>query len=207
MSHAPQDASTALAAEDDAPADLANTELEVGKRLRQVRKIRGLKLKELAEAVGCSESLLSKIENDRARPSLQMLHKIVGHLGITIGQLFAERPKKDEVVVRSGERATIRMDADDGVHLESLVPEEAGQFLFASIHVVEPGGSSSGPISHTGEEVGYVLSGVFELTVGETTYVLNPGDSFFFQSELPHSYRNPGTVQTRILWVNSPPTF
>lgn len=182
-------------------------DLEVGLRLRQARKAKGLKLKELAEKVGCSESLLSKIENDRARPSLQMLHKIVGHLGITISQLFAERAPSGSIVVRSGERAVIRMDEEGGVHLECLVPEEGSQFLFGTIHVVEPGGGSSGAISHVGEEIGYVLTGTFELTVGDRTHLLNPGDSFFFESELPHSYRNPGDTQTRVLWVNSPPTF
>jgi uncharacterized cupin superfamily protein len=81
------------------------------------------------------------------------------------------------------------------------------QFLYGSIHVVDPGGGSAGAISHHGEEVGYVLEGTFELTVKDRTYLLNAGDSFFFTSDLPHSYRNPGTVQTRVLWINSPPTF
>lgn len=183
------------------------TDLDVGKRLRRARRLKGLKLAELAQAVGCSESLLSKIENDKAKPSLQMLHKIVGQLGITIGGLFAERQAAGRIVTRAGERAIIRMDEAGGVRLESLVPEEGAEILFGSIHVVEPGGGSSGAISHLGEEIGYVLEGVFELTVGSQTYLLYPGDNFFFPSELPHSYRNPGALQTRVLWINSPPTF
>lgn len=185
------------------------TELQVGKRLRQARKAKGLRLKQLADAVGCSESLLSKIENEKARPSLQMLHKIVGNLGLTIGALFAERSAPDGVVTRAGERAIIRMDSATagGVRLECVVPEDSGEFLYGSVHVVEPGGGSKGAISHHGEEIGYVLEGSFELTVNDQTYLLHPGDSFFFESNLPHSYCNPGSVQTRVLWVNSPPTF
>jgi transcriptional regulator with XRE-family HTH domain len=184
-------------------------ELHVGKRLRQARKAKGLRLKQLALAVGCSESLLSKIENDKARPSLQMLHNIVSNLGITIGNLFADRSMSDDIVTRADERAIIRMDTGGSarIWLECVVPEDGGQFLYGSIHVVDPGGGSSGAISHHGEEVGYVLEGIFELTVKDRTYILNAGDSFFFTSELPHSYRNPGTVQTRVLWINSPPTF
>lgn len=182
-------------------------ELQIGKRLRQARKANGMSLKELAVAVGCSESLLSKIENERARPSLQMLHKIVGNLGLTIGGLFAQRAAPDGIVMRKGERSIISMDSAGGVRLECIVPEDGGEFIYGSIHVVEPNGGSKGTISHHGEEVGYVLEGSLELTVNNEVYNLNEGDAFFFNSNLPHSYRNNGTVQARVLWVNSPPTF
>lgn len=184
-------------------------ELQIGKRIRQARKANGMSLKQLAEVVGCSESLLSKIENERARPSLQMLHKIVENLGFTIGALFAQRTAPDGVVTRKGERSVLRMDSasNGGVRLECIVPEDGGEFIYGSIHVVEPNGGSKGAISHHGEEVGYVLEGTIELTVDNEVYDLQPGDSFFFKSNRPHSYKNNGTSQTRILWVNSPPTF
>lgn len=190
-------------------APLSPGDLLVGSRLRQARRVKGLRLKQLADAVGCSESLLSKIENDKARPSLQMLHAIVGHLGLTIGGLFTERDPNDGVVMRPGERAIIRMDSmtTDGVRLECLIPEGGGKTIYGSIHIVEPGGGSAGPISHEGEEVGYVLEGTFELILDEKVYTLHAGDSFFFESHRPHGYRNPGTVTTRVLWINSPPTF
>lgn len=184
-------------------------DLQIGKRLRQARRANNMSLKELADAVGCSESLLSKIENERARPSLQMLHKIVENLGLTIGGLFAQRSAPDGIVTRKGERSVIRMDsaAGGGVRLECIVPEDGGEFIYGSIHVVEPDGGSKGTITHHGEEVGYVLEGSLELTVDKEVYNLNEGDSFFFRSNLPHSYRNTGKVQARVLWVNSPPTF
>jgi transcriptional regulator with XRE-family HTH domain len=184
-------------------------DLRVGLKLRQARRIKGLRLRQLADAVGCSESLLSKIENDRARPSLKMLHNIVGRLGITIGRLFAEPDEHRSIVRRPSERPIIRMDSitTDGVRLECLVPEGCGKALYGSIHIVEPGGGSAGAIRHEGEEIGFVLEGTFELTVDEKCYLLHTGDSFFFESHLPHGYRNPGTVTTKVLWCNSPPTF
>ncbi|PWR19554.1 transcriptional regulator [Zavarzinia aquatilis] len=184
----------------------STADLQVGRRLRQARRVKGLRLKQLADAVGCSESLLSKIENDKARPSLQMLHNIVGHLGITIGGLFTDRDPCEGIVKRPGERAIIRMDSD-GVRLECLIPESGSKTIYGSIHIVEPGSGSAGQISHEGEEVGYVLEGEFELTVNDQIYRLQRGDSFFFESHLPHGYRNPGTVTTKVLWINSPPTF
>jgi transcriptional regulator with XRE-family HTH domain len=184
-------------------------DLKVGSKLRQARRIKALRLKQLADAVGCSESLLSKIENERARPSLKMLHNIVSCLGITIGSLFTEPDEQRGIVRRPGERPIIRMDSitTDGVRLECLVPEGGGKALYGSIHIVEPGGGSAGSIRHDGEEIGFVLEGTFELTVEDKCYLLHPGDSFFFESHLPHGYRNPGTVTSKVLWINSPPTF
>src|SRR5439155_362347 len=51
------------------------------------------------------------------------------------------------------------------------------------------------------------LEGRIELTLGQERYLLEAGDSFYFPSDVPHGYRNPGRVQARVLWVNTPPTF
>ena len=58
-----------------------------------------------------------------------------------------------------------------------------------------------------GEEMGYVLEGMIDLTVGDQVCRLFEGDSFFFPSEEPHGYANPGDTVAKVLWVNTPPTF
>ena len=182
----------------------------MGVKLRHARKARMLRLSELAEIVGCSESLLSKIENARARPSLQMLHKIVSSLGITIASLFFDDNAPSEIVMRQGRRPILDVEAireGEGIRLESLLADPANKLLYGSIHIVEPGGSTHGTIRHDGEELGYVIQGEFELTVDGETFSLKKGDSFFFSSRLPHGYRNPGKTQSRIVWVNTPSTF
>jgi transcriptional regulator with XRE-family HTH domain len=184
--------------------------LRIGAKLRHSRRLKNLSLKELARRVGCSESLLSKVENDKLKPSLQMLHSIVAELDTTIGALFSANYSEDHVVMRSTDRPIISMKSmthSDGVRLECLIPYPESQLIYGSIHVVEPGKGSEGKITHQGEEVGYVLVGELDLTVNKKTYRLKEGDSFFFQSHLPHGYKNPGKVTARILWINSPPTF
>lgn len=184
-------------------------DLQIGAKLKHARLLKGLLLKELADAVGCSESFLSKVENDKVRPSLQTLHSIVSHLNTSIGDLFSATPSEKNRIMRDHERPKIVTSPrkGPGVTLESLVPSSTMQLLYGSIHVVAPGGGSEGMIEHKGEEIGYVLQGELELTVAETTYHLQAGDSFFFQSNLPHGYKNPGKVETRVVWINTPPTF
>jgi quercetin dioxygenase-like cupin family protein len=73
--------------------------------------------------------------------------------------------------------------------------------------VIEPGGNTNGVLQHKGEEVGYVVEGQLELTINSEVRLLNAGDSFYFPSNLPHAYRNPGKTRLRVVWINTPPTF
>lgn len=178
----------------------------LGRHIRLLRKGRGMTLRELAQATGCSESMLSKVENGKGNPSINVLHSISKALGTNMGSLFSP-DFKPEVVMRKGERHLAQMVSGKGVILEYLSPHTAGHQLQAHIHIVEPGGSSKGSITHEGEEMGYLLEGVLELTVDGSAYTLQEGDSFFFDSSLPHAFHNPGTATARVIWANTPPTF
>lgn len=182
----------------------------LGKRLRSARRQRKMRLKDVAEMVGCSESMLSKIECDRVQPSLQMLHRISTVLDTSIGNLFGEQRTSNVEVYRKGKRPIVVISGDDSkprIRLERLAPHFDDQQIDGNIHVVEPGANNGGEIKHLGQEIGYVLEGQIELVIGDQRYHLAEGDSFFFKSDLPHSYQNVGKKLARIIWINTPPTF
>lgn len=182
----------------------------IGSRLRHARLTKRLRLVDIAEQVGCSESMLSKIECGKAIPSLGMLHRVAAALDTSIAELFNAAEGQEFVIYRAGERPSVTIDprqSGSGIRLERLVPYSAERALEGNIHVVMPGAVFGGAIKHAGEEVGYVVSGSLELTVGERVTHLEPGDSFFFRSDLPHSYRNLGETPAVVVWINTPPTF
>lgn len=190
----------------------SGTQIFIGGRLRHARKTKGLSMKQVAEIVDCSESFISKLERDKVQPSLSLLHRLVGALGINVSTLFdTNAPDNDPVfVVRSGERPRIHMNVrsdSTGVTLEQVVPLGTMSLLQANIHVVAPRGGGHEAITHVGEEMGFILEGTIDLRVAERIYRLFVGDSFLFHSELPHAYNNPGDIPARVLWVNTPPTF
>lgn len=183
---------------------------KIGSKIRQARKTRRLRLRDVAEKVGCSESLLSKLEHDRVTPSLNMLHRIVMALDTSIGALFADTSQGEVQIYRGNTRPVIVLDPHAGgspIRLERLVPYSEDQIIDGNIHIIEPGAWNGGEIKHNGQEVGYVIEGELALKVGSETYRLQAGDSFFFRSDLPHSYRNLGEITTRVVWINTPPTF
>lgn len=188
-------------------------EVEIGIRLKHARLVKNLRLRELADMLDCSESFLSKVENNKVRPSLAMLRRMVGALKINIASLFDETTREGTEQVqlgRSGERPVIRTDPvarGSGISLERLVSASRSRLIEANVHCVEPNGHTDGTYEHEGEEIGYVLQGRLELKVNGVSYMLEAGDSFFFRSDLKHGYRNPGKTLTKVLWVNTPPTF
>ena len=108
---------------------------------------------------------------------------------------------------RAGERPIATTDAirgGSGIHYERLVPFAAAHLLEGNVHVVQPGGHKTDPITHQGETLGYVLEGELELTIESTVYRLSAGDSFFFRNHLTNGYRNTGDTVARIVWVNTP---
>lgn len=188
----------------------AEPNLLLGTSIRHARMTLGLRLQDVAARVGCSESLISKIENGRTLPSLTTLHRIADALQTTVGRLCATADPNNGVVARSGERTVITMDPlrrGTGIRMERLIPYDDAHLLQGNIHIVEPGGGSEGTIAHEGEEVGFVIEGKLELTVGGQTFTLSAEDSFCFRSSVPHSYRNPGATRARVIFVNTPPSF
>ncbi|MFC3393749.1 cupin domain-containing protein [Brenneria rubrifaciens] len=182
----------------------------LGMRLRHARLAQELTLKQLAQKVACSESLLSKLENEVATPSLAMLHRLARALETNISDLMAENWVTESPVLKPEQRRRKRFlqrNKQGGIELENLTYHHKGGLLQGNIHVIEPGVASDGLIEHQGEEMGFVLTGDIELYLGEETHRLSAGDSFYFPSQIPHGYCNIGKTVAHVLWVNTPVTF
>lgn len=181
----------------------------LGVRIHHARMVRGMTLKELADQSQCSESMLSKIENDKAAPSFATLHRVATALGTNISELYSAANSAERIVSQAGERPVLITDnlrTGKGIQLERLIPYSREHLLQGNIHRIEPGGGSEA-IVHSGEEIGYVLEGEIELVIDGKKMRAKSGDSFHFRSELPHAYRNVGAKTARVLWISTPPTF
>jgi transcriptional regulator with XRE-family HTH domain len=180
----------------------------IGGEIRGLRKARGLTLTDLAEASGLSIGYLSLLERDRATPSIKALHAVSRALGVTISWFFETNDVPEEerdLVVRRARRR--RLEYSAGLVDELLSPNLSGALELLSCRF--PPGASSGeePYTHAGEEAGVLIRGRLELWVDGRTVMLEAGDSFGFQSTLPHRYRNPGPDETEVIWAITPPSY
>ena len=180
---------------------------DIGEQLRARRHARGLSLRELADRLGVSPSLISQIERGRANPSVSTLYAMVAELDVSLDELlFSERrlPASSTSgpgpIQRGNERQSIRLAS--GVLWERLttVSEPGVEFL----HVIYEVGGASSPADafqrHAGHEWGYVLSGALEVTIGFREYVLEPGDAISLDSTTPHRLANAGDVPVHAIW-------
>jgi transcriptional regulator with XRE-family HTH domain len=171
-------------------------------RLHQARLLRSMTLKMVAEAAGCSESMLSKIENGKAYPSLPVLDRLVSALNVTVGWVFDEPEAKAPIIYRAGSSPTLAV-ADHAIAIERVIPDIDGHDLRANIVHLGAGATSEGESRHTGEETGYLLDGQIELLIDGRPHRLNTGDAFAFRADQPHSFRNIGSSRATLFWVNS----
>jgi transcriptional regulator with XRE-family HTH domain len=180
----------------------------IGREIRALRKARAITLTQLAAASGLSVGYLSLLERDLSTPSIKALYAVSRALGVTISWFFEARDVPEEerdLVVRRARRR--RLDYSAGVVDELLSPNLTGALELLSCRF--PPGASSGeePYTHSGEEAGIVLRGRLELWVDGRFLTLEAGDSFGFQSALPHRYRNPGPDETEVIWAITPPSY
>src|ERR1700737_5100315 len=103
--------------------------LKVGDRLRRARLSKGLRMRDLAQAVGCDESMISKIEAGKVLPSLPMLNKMVRALDRDMASFFGLRIDEYKLVQKPDDRLKVNVDrlrGGAGVTYERLVPVAAG---------------------------------------------------------------------------------
>ena len=174
----------------------------MGLRLRQLRLSQNLSLAEVASAVGISVGFLSAIERSQMSASVGTLRKLARYYKLNILDFF-DPAQANPHRVRPSERK--RLDAGPGVRMELLA--WGNTVMEPHLFTIAPGAGSGDSYAHEGEEFLYVLRGVLDIALEGQWHQLQPGDSFYFESNTPHTWRNTGKTETVVLWVNTPPTF
>jgi DNA-binding transcriptional MerR regulator/mannose-6-phosphate isomerase-like protein (cupin superfamily) len=174
----------------------------IGIRLRQLRVRRGLSLGQVAKAVGISLGFLSALERSHMSASVSTLRKLARFYKTNILDFFNAAKSQSRVVQPNGRKV---LEAGPGVRMELLA--WGNTVMEPHLFRIAPDAGSGESYTHEGEEFLYVLQGEFQISLEEKEYRLESGDSFYFESATPHSWKNPGRKETWVLWVNTPPTF
>ncbi len=177
---------------------------EIGSRLRAIREQRGLSQRELARRAGVTNATISLIEKNKSSPSVSSLKKVLDGLPMTLAEFFAlEVPPEDQIFFRAGELPLI---TEGEVSFRQLGGNPERHRLQV-LHERYAAGADTGEamLKHDSEEAGVVLSGRIEVTVGDQQRVLGPGDAYYFDSRLPHRFRNVGAEPCEIISACTPP--
>jgi transcriptional regulator with XRE-family HTH domain len=180
---------------------------DFGEKIRSIREKKSLTMKELAEKAGVSESLISQIERNKVSPAIDTLLAIVDVLDIDLEYLFSGFKREGKVnLVRKNERRHIVTKEYIYERLAQTGEPGDEHGIEAYVLVLPEGGKSgSTEYGHNGKELGLVMEGKAEFTIGTQTYALGEGDSISFSSNLPHLLKNVGSGVMKAFWVITPP--
>ncbi len=177
-----------------------------GRLLRRLRARRGMSLREASQGTGLSISFISALERGVSGASVATLQRLTAAYGTTLAELAGGPHNGGPRLLRADDRQALQL-AGGSVRIEQLA--HGARALEPQLFVLAPGASSDGDYTHEGEEFVYLLAGALTVWVGadETYRLRRPGDALCFPSMLPHRWRNDARGETRLLWINTPPTF
>lgn len=178
--------------------------LQISSKLKAYRKAKSITLQQLADRAKVSKGLISQIENNRTIPSLLVLINLVRSLGVDLNEFFAD------VVDNAAEsRVIVRKLADyQAFEKEETKGFQYKRILTKTIHSVPtdvvllelaPGAKRKFSVRTDAYEFKYVIRGQVEYTIGDEHFLLDEGDSIFFDANQPHRPANIG--QTAVLML------
>lgn len=177
----------------------------VGDALAKLREQQGLSLEELSRRAGVSKSMLSQIERAQANPTVAVVWRLANALGVPLGSLLGDAPTPAEPAITTVARhatPTLR-GADAGCELRILGPIDlAGQFEWYELTLqagsaLESSAHEPGSFEHLSVQAGHI-----EVTAGEASATLGPGETARYAADQAHALRNRGRgTATAILVV------
>lgn len=179
-------------------------EHSIARKIREIRKTKKLSLVNLAHMTGFTKGYLSRIENSAKPPPIYTLSKISAALNVDVSRLLTDCVYSAEppeiTITRNSEHSIIDgRGTHYGYVYEPLAPKKLGKnmepyFITVSFEV-------SNDFQHEGEEFLYVLDGKLEFFFKDTSFILEKGDSVYFDSAFPHGGKSLGEKPAKIMIV------
>lgn len=180
-------------------------EKRIGERIKRLRLKKSMGLVELGRHTGLSASFLSQLETGRVVPTLRNLARIAMVFSKDLSYFFETEPHTLFRVHKKKERVRLpQTGVDDPTYFfESLgymVPDRTLDPYYAEFVPLKKGADVRAHV-HPGFEFLYVIDGELEIKHGEKDYVLQPGDSVYFDSSTPHAYYCAGKTPAGVIIV------
>lgn len=178
---------------------------KLGIRIKTRREAIHQSLSELGKTAGVSSSLLSQIEHGKASPSLRTLKSIADALNTTVGSLVGENETiANNPVIELNNRKLVK-NTEHGATLYMLSNYSPAQNMETLMVRLENHGNCTGltESSRHAQEFCHVISGSIEITLSHKTYILQQGDSIYFDSKELNSIINLQNGVSDFLWIVS----
>lgn len=182
-------------------------DFNMGQKVKQLRKLKGLSILQLSEISGVSTGLISQIERDLVVPTVVSIWRIAKALNTDIGFFFENIEKKPDVVIREGQHKLMITNKGNRIY-QMLSPDDSKHMIdFVKLTLKSGEVHEREELFHKGEECGYILKGTLTLHLNGQHYEVKEGDSVYFESSMPHKYMNLQEDDCISIWAMTPLFF
>lgn len=182
-------------------------DIQVGMRVQELRKARGLSLRALAQKTGIAPGYLSAIERGQNSITIGKLKNLVSALGVTLSSFFADDGSGDNrVAYRRAD--LVQLSRDPKISILEVGSGRPDRKLQMTWEHYRPGADTGEDFYRTeADDTGLVLKGTMELTIEKEVHLLGPGDGYYYDLSRPHRIRNIGNDELEVITANAPATF
>ncbi len=175
----------------------------LAQRIKALRLERKWTLRQLADRIDLTSSVLSKVENFRVTPSLPALARIAEALGVKLSDLVEDLDDKPGlIVVRKNERLAVERDRPNSkLSYEALAHKRPSKIMEPFLVTIPPGEARRDLLAHEGEEFLMVLEGGVNYEFGEELHELHTGDCLYADGTQKHRVLCRGKTPAKILII------
>lgn len=179
--------------------------IQISKRLKDIRKEKDITLQQLAEEAGVTKGMLSQVENSRTIPSLTVLLNLIKALRVDFNIFFKDinlQPKDSKVIFKKKtEYQPFEKENASGFYYQRLFSTTIHEYHADFVLLRLEKNSERDFVSTDAFEFKYVLKGKIKYIIGEETYLMEEGDSLFFDGEELHNPYNVGDEDALMLVI------
>jgi transcriptional regulator with XRE-family HTH domain len=176
--------------------------VQIMAKLKDIRKEKNITLQELAESAGVTKGMLSQVENNRTIPSLTVFLSIIKSMQIDINDFFTDfnTPQNSKVIFKKASQYhPFEKENTVGFHYHRILSSTIEQYHVDFVLLTLMPDAQRASVQTDAFEFKYILKGTVEYTISEEVYLMEAGDSIFFDATEPHNPRNVGNTEAQLL--------
>ncbi len=173
---------------------------DIAARIKGLRLLSGLSSEEVARVVNVSVEAYEQYESGEDDIPVSLINELSDYYKVDMTEILTGvSPKLHDVcLVKKGEG--LRIERYDQYQFQSLAYKYAKRKIEPLLVTLDPNKSPE-LVTHRGQEFNYCLEGQMMVVIGKDEYILNPGDSLYFNSLLPHKMLAMNGREARFLTV------
>ena len=178
--------------------------VQITNKLKDIRKEKNITLQELAEAAGVTKGMLSQVENNRTIPSLTVFLNIIKSLHVDINDFFQDfTTAQDSKVIfkKATQYQAFEKENTIGFHYQRIMSSAINEYHVDFVLLTLMPNAQRAMVQTDAYEFKYILKGKVEYTIGEEVFIMDAGDSIFFDATEPHNPKNLGDTDAQLLVI------